>query len=262
MFRLAAICLVFSLSAKCNAWQSSPTVTPDLSKYTFEQLKSCYSNARVCGTKDYWFIADELARRLPQFSDNQLFDCFDDWEICGVGDDTPSGFALSDEVARRGNVSALLYKYWYERRPSVRAGIEHVASHFDTPEVTAFMRRVMTRRVNDGENRYYVLTYLARKCDLNALEQLSTGRGRGSAPGLVYAQTVELFGKCGFRQAIPYLVNVAVYDFSGNVAASADRSMHLFYPDAPQDFHTWTEMKDYWCARARKDGYKVKCTNK
>jgi hypothetical protein len=89
---------------------------------------------------------------LSRFSDEQLVACFDKYEICGAADSRASGWQISDELAKRGDPHDLLVRYWQEHKWLIRDGIEHVAYHFDSPEVTAFMKRVVAERVKDGED--------------------------------------------------------------------------------------------------------------
>jgi hypothetical protein len=59
------------------------------------------------------FSSDELVRRLPKLPTEQLIACFEDWEICGAGEGMASGWPISDELARRGNLDELLVRYWW-----------------------------------------------------------------------------------------------------------------------------------------------------
>jgi hypothetical protein len=154
----------------------------------------------------------------------------------------------------------LLMRYWREPNWEIRGSIEHVAYHFDTPEVTAFMQRVLAERIEDGEDLYWPVNYLAKKCDQAALKELATGRYRGQGC-MQYETSVRLFGSCRYRPAIPYLVDTAVYDACLNITESADFSLHQLYRDAPSDFPKLEQMQKYFCDRARKDGFKVRCTD-
>jgi hypothetical protein len=195
---------------------------------------------------------------LSRFSSEQLVACFDKYEICKAADSRATGWQISDELAKRGGPHELLVRYWREPKWLIRDGIEHVAYHFDTPEVTVFMKRVVAESVKDGEDRYWPVNYLAKKCDEHGLKELSTGRYRNQG-SLQYETSVELFGKCGYRPAIPYLADTAVYDFSFNIVIAADHSLHALYPDGPQDFKHLEEMQHYFCGRAKQEGFRVHC---
>lgn len=234
---------------------------PDLSKLSDDQLKACFDDSKVCGTTDVYQITDEFVRRLPQIPSEKLVACFDNWKICGTGEGQASGRPISDELARRGDIHELLVRYWTEHKWTIRGGIEDVAYHFDAPEVTQFMRKVVANRVYDGEERYWPVNYLAKKCDAVALHELSSGRYRNQG-GMQYETSVRLFGKCKYRPAIPYLVNTAIYDMSLNVVDAADESLHSLYPDGPKDFQSLDSMQKYYCGRARQDGLKVNCSEK
>lgn len=149
-------------------------------------------------------------------------------------------------------------RYWNEPKWTIRGGIEHVAYHFDNPEVTAFMQRVLAQRVEDGEDLYWPVNYLAKKCEPEALQKLSEGRYRNQGC-MQYETSVKLFGKCKYRPAIPYLVNTAVHDFCGNIIDSAEHSLHAMYPSSPKAFDKLEDMQKYFCGRARQEGFDVKC---
>ena len=231
---------------------------PDLSEFSTAQLSACYGNLKLCGAKDIWEISNELNSRLPSAPSERLVACFDDWKLCGAQEDRAAGWPISDELGGRGNVHWLLDRYWDTHNMMIRNGIEHVAYHFDTPETTAFMRRVVAERVYDGEDRYWPVNYLAKKCDAIALRELSTGRYRNQG-SLQYESSVKLFGKCTYKAAIPYLVDTALYDFSLNIVGAAEESLKSLYPDAPSEFATLPQEQQYFCRRARADGFKVTC---
>jgi hypothetical protein len=198
---------------------------------------------------------------LTTFSVEQLLACFGNHEICGAWEDMASGWPISDELASRGDPHQLLVRYWKEQKQDIRDGIEHVAYHFDNAEVTSFMQRVMARQLKNGEKGYWPINYLAKKCDETALKELSSGRYRGEG-SLQYETSVELFGKCRFRPAIPYLVDTALYDASLNIVIAADHSLHALYPDGPKDFDKLDEMQRYFCGRAKEEAFKVRCKAK
>lgn len=191
---------------------------------------------------------------LKRLTAEKLLSCFDDWKVCN---DQDTG-DIADELARRGEIAPILERYWNEPNLYIRNGIERVAYKVNSPEVSEFMRQVLAKKVDDGENRYYPVNYLARKCDSQALKQLSSGRYRNEG-SLQYETSVELFGKCKYRPAIPYLVGTALHDASFNIIIAAEHSLHALYPDAPQEFDELRTMQQYFCDRAHQDGFKVKC---
>jgi len=171
------------------------------------------------------------------------------------------GWPISDEIAKRGDPHDLLVRYWHERKRAIRDGIEDVAYHFDTPEVTSFMKRIVSERMTRKDDHYWAVNYLAKKCDRVGLKNLAGGRYRRLG-SLEYQTSVELFGKCLYRPAIPYLVDTAVYDWSFNISIAADHSLHALYPDSPKDFVKLEDMQHYFCSRARQEGFKVHCRTK
>jgi hypothetical protein len=234
---------------------------PDLSKLSSDQLKACQGSLKACGTDDFLSINDELAKRLGEYTTGQILACYDDWKICGVEESGPTGWPISDYLASRGDPHDLLVRYWKERKFMIRNGIERVAYHFDTPEVTAFMRRVLIERRDDGEDFYWPANYLAKKCDPLGLKELSTGRHRNQG-SLQYQTTLPLFGKCQYRPAIPYLAGIALYDFSYNIVGAAEESLEALYPDHPKNFETLEDEQNYYCGRAKKEGFKLHCATK
>jgi hypothetical protein len=248
--------LLILMSAPCRGQSRNKSGRPDLRKFSSDQLKACFNDVKVCGSDNSWAISDELARRLPKLSSEQLVACFGDWKICGVWEG--DGWPISDELARRGNLQELLVRYWREPKVAIRDGIIDVAYHFDTPEVIAFMRKALAARMEDREDLYWPVNYLAKKCDPVALKELSSGRYRNEGC-MQYQTSVLLFGKCKFRPAIPYLVETAVYDFCGNIIDAAERSLHALYPDSPKQFDKLEEMQVYFCGRAHQEGFNVHC---
>lgn len=253
-------CLIFALLLSCFTLAQTVPAKPadNLSELSSAQLKNCQGKPQLCGVQDSLSINDELAKRLGEYSVDQILACYDNWRICGVEESRATGWPISDYLASRGDPHDLLVRYWKERKWIIRNGIERVAYHFDTPEVTAFMQRVVRQRVYDGEDLYWPANYLAKKCDPLGLKWLRNGRGRNQG-GLQYETTVALFGKCGYRPAIPMLVDEALYDWVGNVAAGAQDSLEKLYPDHPQNMETLESVQKYYCGRARKEGFKVRC---
>lgn len=252
--------LSFVLLYTCAAQSNTKLPEPDLRGFSSDDLKACRQNAKICGTDNIYAISAELVRRLPQLSTEQLVACFDDGEPCGAWEDHASGWPISDELARRGDPHDLLVRFWSERKWTVRGGIEHVAYHFDSPEVVSFMRKALSARREDGEDLYWPVNYLAKLGDSAALKRLSTGRYRNQGC-LQYETSVALFGKWRYRPAIPYLVGTALYDWCLNIPIAAEASLRQMYPDSPQ-FDQLEQMQRYFCGRAKKDGFRVKCSEK
>jgi hypothetical protein len=261
--RVASLLLAFLFLTLgiCKAQSNKKATESALSRFSSDELKACFDDAKICGTEDIYSITDELVRRLPELPSEQLVACFDDWKICGTGEDQTNGWPISDELARRGNPHELLVRYWNEPKWTIRGGIEHVAYHFHTPEVASFMKRVLSERVEDGEDLYWPVNYLAKRGDSAALKELSTGRYRGQGC-MQYETSVRLFGKWRYRPAIPYLVETAMYDACLNIVDAAEESLFAMYPDSPGNLKTLEAMQHYFCGRAQVDGLQVNCEAK
>jgi len=251
---MACLSLVFATVLNCHAQSDARK----LHKMSTDQLRHCYLDASACGTTDQEAISRELSHRLSQMTNQELLSCFVDWHICGTRETEQTGMPISDELARRGNPNALMDSYRYEQNPARRAGIEHVAYHFDTPQVEAFMREVMLRKLDDGEGLYYPANYLAKRCDPEALKLLSSGKLRGEGC-LQFESTVETFGRCKYRPAIPYLVNSALTDVCSNIGEAAANDLRIFYPSAPESFDSPEAAQAFYCKLANKEGFAVEC---
>jgi hypothetical protein len=250
----ALFVLVFATAMSCRAQADARK----LRKMPDEQLTRCYTDASVCGTTDEGLISRELSRRLPEMTREELMSCFVEWHVCGTRETEASGTPISDELARRGNPNALMDSYRYEQNPARRAGIEHVAYHFDTPQVLAFMLEVFRLKLDDGEGLYYPANYLAKRCDPEALQLLSSGKARGEGC-LQFESTVATFGKCKYRPAIPYLVDSALADICGNIAEAAANDLKELYPDGPQTFDSPEDAQAFYCKAAKKEGFTLTC---
>jgi hypothetical protein len=256
-FVLACICWMSCTAAFAQA-QVSPKA---LKKLSTDQLRKCYADAKVCGIDDQNVISEELTRRLPDMTTGELLSCFADWHICGTHENETTGMPISDEIARRGNPVPLMDSYWTQQNPAIRGGIERVAYHFDLQQVLGFMREVLATRRDDGENWYYPANYLAkRRCDPDALKLLSSGKSR--TQGCVqFESTVQAFGRCKYRPAIPYLVDSGLSDLCENIVDAAADDLRTLYPKGPQTFTDPQAAQKFYCSEAKKEGFSVSCTS-
>jgi len=196
---------------------------------------------------------DDEQADIKKLSIAQLLDCFDTPGPCGDNGD----WDIADELVRRKYLASLLKRYWREPKQSIRRGIEYVAYRFDSHEVTRFMRKVIASKIDDGESRYYPVNYLAKKCDRNALSALR-GNDYNKQNSLQWATSLELFGKCAYRPAIPFLVEL-VNSADLNIAIAAGDSLDKLYPSHP-DLKSPDIAKQYYCRRAAAEGFKVDCS--
>lgn len=232
---------------------------PNLSKLSSTQLTECYNNLAICGAHDVYAISDVLIKRLPTLSPDELVKCMKEWRVCGVGNDIETGWAVSAELAHRGSLHPWLIHYWKEPDVSVRDGIVHAAYLLKTPEVTDFMRKVLTQRNGDNDTLYWPANYLAKQCDADALKWLIERDGRPEGC-MQWAPTVAQFGKCNYRDAIPYIVENSIHDACLNIDDAGVDDLRHFFPHSPRQFDSIEKMQAYFCSRARSNGFKVKCT--
>ncbi len=255
MFALLAASLPSASQAR------NPSASPDLRRFPSSQLIACFDDKTICGTDNIDAISDELTRRLPGLSSDEMVACFADWRVCGVGNGQGSGFAVSAEVARRGNPDALLDRYWTEPNPDIRDGIVHVAYRFHSKKAIAFMRKVLAAGQGDEDALYWPASYLAKRCDPGGLKWLSEGQGRPEGC-IVFTGTVRAFGKCHYRPAIPYLIENSMQDACLNIGDDAAYSLEKLYPDHPARFDSLEAEQKYYCGRALQEGFKVDCSAK
>jgi hypothetical protein len=254
--KLPLYSLLFAAVISAASAQAPTKPVPDLSNFTSAQLQACFSNPSICGTEDETQIANELASRLPQFTLNQLLACFDDWKICGA-----DSYSLSDEVRERKQTQRLIDRYWKEKKTSIRSGIVQSLYPLHTAAVHAFMRKVFQgQKGSDGE-LYWPANYLAKQCDSGALHWLSTRKGR-SQSCMQYTGTIELFGHCHYRKAIPYLITYSLGDACLNIVGAGEEDLRGMFPHSPKEFDSIEKMQDYYCRRARHDGFKLACRTK
>lgn len=251
---LAASLPLASQASKSPAW-------PNLHKFSSDQLIACFNDKTICGTDNIDAISDELVRRLPELSTDQLVACFADWKICGVENDLETGFAVSAEVARRGNPDALLDRYWTEPNPDIRYGMVHVAYHFHSKKAIAFIQKILAAGQGDEDTLYWPASYLAKRCDPGGLKWLSERQGRPEGC-IVFTGTVRAFGKCQYRPAIPYLIENSLRDACLNIVDDAEYSLEKLYPDQPAKFDSLEAEQKYYCHRALQEGFKVECSTK
>lgn len=261
MVRLVTILWFVIAVTLCPAQATPSTPKPALSKFSSERLKACYDDKAICGARDVFEISDELTKRLPTFSTDQLIACLKNWKACGVENDIETGWAVSKELARRGDPHKLLIYYWTEPDILVREGIVHAAYQMKTPEVTEFMRRVLAVGQGDEDTLYWPADYLAMNCDADGLKWLRKRHGRPEGC-IIWAPTVALFGKCNYRQAIPYLVDNSIRDACLDIVDEGVKDLQHFFPHSPKEFNGMEEMQDYFCARAKREGLHVDCDSK
>jgi hypothetical protein len=118
----------------------------------------------------------------------------------------------------------------------------------DAPEVAQFMRSAIRRKSLDEDDLYYANDYLGERCDPRALRFLS-GSGTKKYFQLAacpdWARTVSYFGKCQYRQAVPFLV-ASPDSQCLDVGDAAAKSLSQLFPDAPKRFATLKAMKEYF----------------
>jgi hypothetical protein len=144
-------------------------------------------------------------------------------------------WSVAETLGKPQNKTFLLGAFQTSATSSSKLGIIYALYRIDDPEVAAFFRQLVAEKYDDGEELYYPLNYLAKRCETNALRILS-GDGKGGYKGypgcMQWAKTVDLFGKCKYRPAIPYLLN-SIDAACMNIGAAAVDDLRTMYPGSP-----------------------------
>src|SRR5215469_4428590 len=181
-----------------------------------------------------------LADKTPK----QLLRCLTKvTNTCGAEDP----WEIAEALGNQRNKRFLLSEFWKTRNEERRLGIIYSLYYINSPDVATFFRRLVRRGFDDGEELYYPLNYLAKLCDPGALNILSGG-GKGGYEGypgcLQWSVTMTLFGKCKYREAIPFLID-SLSAACMNIGDAADESLHQLFPDAPH-FNSAEKAQSYY----------------
>jgi hypothetical protein len=234
----------------------------NLINYSRQELIGCLYAPEKCHAHDIYEVEVEVDKRLSQMSTADLVSCYSDWHICG--DSQP--WLISDILRHRGETNEVIHRYGSSEDPVIREGIEILAYDSSSDVATDYMRAAFTHRIDDGNNLYWPAMYLAKHCNVDALRYLDPGpnpkdvSGKFIVSSAQFASTAELFGKCHYRAAIPYLVAIGMHAASLNVVDAAAESLRKFYPNSPH-FDSLNTQQQYFCARAHRDGFHVNCSD-
>jgi hypothetical protein len=256
MKTLLLLSLLIGFSATAHAQPKASQPKPDLSKYSSKQLQACYKDSSICGTDDEQAISNELLTRLPQFSDESLMDCFGNQMICGG-----EKFAIAEELRHRGHANLLIIRYWREPDTDIREGILITLIRSHRAETEDFMRKALAGKRGGEEELVWAASYLAPKCDPGALKWLSERKDRPLSC-LFWPDVVSSFGKCNDRDAIPYIVDYSIRDACLNIDDAGVKDLKHFFPHSRKSFDSMEDMQNYFCSRAKQDGFKVDCPPK
>jgi hypothetical protein len=186
---------------------------------------------------------------LRQKTRSELVECFSAADNCGA----QNPWEIADALGKPKNESFLLSAFPRRKNADQRLGIIHSLYRINDPEVAAFFKKLVRERFDDGEELYYPLNYLAKRCDPEALRELS-GNGRVAYKGypgcLQWATTVKLFGQCNYRPAIPFLIG-SINAACMNIGIAAVESLEKMYPRSPSfDKYSIDEIQRYFERRA------------
>lgn len=255
------VALAFLIAAIGTSLLAQGGATPaNLKNFSRQQLIACMDTPGKCRARDLYEVEAELDKRLPQMSTDELVHCYADWHICG--DSEP--WRISEILRARGQTEAVIREYGFSADPLVRNGVETLAYDSSSKAAADYIRTVFAKRLDDGENLYWPAMYLAKRCDVAALGYLDPGpksksiADKFSVSSAQFAETAELFGKCRYRPAIPYLVVIGLHAASLNLVDAADRSLRRFYPDSPKFDSLEAEQRSF-CKRAERDGFPLDC---
>lgn len=181
-----------------------------------------------------------------------LLERLTDVENCGP----ECRWEVADTLGKPGNERFLLTAFEMAKSGGEKLGIIYALYRIDDAKVESFFKQLMVEKYDDGEELYYPLNYLAKRCNPDALRILS-GDGRGGYGGypgcMQWGTTVELFGKCKYKPAIPYLID-SVTAACLNIGYAAINDLRTMYPDSP-DFKGYSleKIQQYFQQRAAAD---------
>ncbi len=158
------------------------------------------------------------------------------WAICRV-------------LLARHEVDLLLNSWRTSKDPVVRRClVEMVLYQIDDSQITKAFRS----RLSDTEDdeAFYIASYLAKLGDSAALAVLNNHFYQYGISSLEWSYSMALFGKFGYRPAIPHLVE-ALNSASMNVIDASFDSLSQLYPDAPTHFDSLSEAQTYFANRMK-----------
>jgi hypothetical protein len=142
---------------------------------------------------------------------------------------------IADVLGKPKNKTFLLSEFQKSTNQEQRLGIIYALYRLKGHDVAGFFRGLVREKYDDGEELYYPLNYLAKQCDRDALRVLS-GDGHGGDRGypgcMQWGTTVEVFGKCMYRPAIPYLIS-SIHAACLNIGIAAVEDLRKLYPGSP-----------------------------
>lgn len=200
--------------------------------------------------------AQESERKLRGMSVQQVLVCAKDRDCRSHYDE----WELADAISRDQNISVLIDAY--QRVDEGQRDVIVLALYsLRDLRIEAFMRTIAFRglkpREPDYDPQWYPLQYLARVCDGRALARLSRPENiRESYPVgcILWQDTVEAFGDCNYRPAVPYLI-AALDTACMNINDNALQALKKFFPGACDSKKWPAEVQRCYGEVARKHGY-------
>lgn len=158
--------------------------------------------------------------------------------------------AVRTELVRRRDIPFLIDAYAGSSNPSTRYQVILMLYEIEDPAVLGAFRRWLSDSEDDTD--YWIADYLARHGDSSALASLNRHYFKYPVSSVQWAYTVRLFGRFGYRPAIPNLVD-SLNAASLNLTEAAFDALSLLYPDAPRKFESLEATQRYFQARCREE---------
>jgi hypothetical protein len=181
--------------------------------------------------------ADEFEAKMKPLTRQQLIYCLKA-EPTGCLLDEPyrdPGW-IAGELGRRKHPDLLIAAYAGADELQ-RQYIAEALWHIHDPRVESFMRTIAFENLplgQDSEEVFFPLDYLAQRCNEHALARLSrrVNFDKSFPVGcMLWAPTVEAFGRCNYNAAAPSLV-VALNAACVNIIDAAEKGLQRFFPGA------------------------------
>ena len=196
---------------------------------------------------------------LKRMSEKELLQCIDN-NACSR---QHGEWDIADELAARGGVTFMTGAY--ARADAAQRGVLVKALfRINNPRVLAFMRKIAFVGLKPGQPdydpEYFPLQYLAKGCNKRALARLSRYANIKDAYPvgcILWQNTVKQFGACGYRPAIPYLIE-ALTTACFNIDDNAFEGLRKLLPGVcTGEFKTPEAAQECYAKAAKRRGIKL-----
>jgi hypothetical protein len=201
---------------------------------------------------------DELFEKMKPLTRQQLINCLKVKPTgCPLEDRYRDPIWIAAELGRRKHPELLIAAYGKADKVQ-RQYLAEALWHIHDPRVVDFMRTIAFDNLPEGQDTeevFFPLDYLAQRCDQRALARLNrrVNFDESFPVGcMLWAPTLEAFGRCNYRAAAPNLV-LALNAACVNIIDASEKDLQKFFPGSCQQTKSFEEeqrcykklLKDY-----------------